>query len=391
MNRDIERRIRSLRTAPDRIVPDAAWVSHTRETLLMQVRNTLPPARPSLREQFHGVTQLFAELHVGSFLRKPVMAVMFLVACMTGGSLFSVSAAEQSLPGDLFYGLKLVTEQARLALTSTMDEKLKLKTEFTERRVTELQRSVADEAYREQVPQVAEMLKRDLGTLKEQLSNVTQQSSSAKIVEAAKLLDEKTNAVITALQDTKSQLSPEAKEKVTEAQSAASDVGIQAIEVLAAQHQESSETVPAETVTDALQDHAQTVANVTGALDVSHTTSSTATLPLVVPALVSSTEAVSDAHVSSTLPELVSQVKDMTTQAFAMQKVKDQLEVAASMLAQPSGVLIDGVVSSGTTSTIDASATGTSAVTSATTSGEVTTSSETLPPAASTTQISPPQ
>lgn len=391
MSRDLERRIRTLRTAPDRIVPDAAWVRHTRETLLMQVRNTLPIARPSVREQLGGIVRLFSEFQIGSFVRKPIMAAIFVMVCMAGGSIFSVSASEQSLPGDLFYGLKLVTEQARLALTSTTDEKLKLKTEFTERRVDELQRSVADEAYREQVPQVAEMLKRDLGTLKEQLSDVTQQSSSAKIVEAAKLLDEKTNAVITALQDTKSQLSPEAKEKVTEAQSAASDVGIQAIEVLAAQHTESSEAVSAETVTDALQDHAQTVANVTGVLEISNTTSSTATLPLVVPTIASSTDAASDTHASSTLPELVSQVKDMTTQAFAMQKVKDQLEVAASMLAQPSGTSVDGTMSSGTTSTLDVAATGASTTTSAAMSSETTTSSEVIPPPTSTSSISPPQ
>ncbi len=382
MSRDLERRIRNLRTAPDRIVPDAAWVRDTRETLLMQVRNTLPAARPSVREQFGGVMQLFSEFQIGSFVRKPVMAVAFLIVCMAGGSIFSVSAAEHPLPGDLFYGLKLVTEQARLAFTSTTDEKLKLKTEFTERRVDELQRSVADEAYREQVPQVAEMLKRDLGTLKEQLSDVMEQSSSAKVVEAAKLIDQKTNAVINALQETKSQLSPEAKEKVTEAQSAASDVGIQAIEVLAAQHKESSEAVPAETVAEAIEGHAKVVANVTGPLDVLVVASSTSSLPPLPPSVASSTE---ESTASSTLPQLVSQVKDLTAQAFAMQKVRDQLEIAASVLAQTPGESVDTAVSSGTVSGVsDASPTGTLPAVSSTVSGATTSTDAVSVPTTST-------
>ena len=340
MSNELERRIRNLRSAERSIRPDAAWVGRTRETLLMQVKNTLPTGQMSFAQRVKEFFQLVVVGKLAQAMRKPVMAAISTVVLATGGSILSVSAAEQALPGDFFYGLKLVTEQARLALTATGEDKLILKTEFTERRVTEFQQIAGDPENQERVGEVMDTLKRDMSTLKQQLTDVAHDTPE-KAVSSAKFVDKKTNKVITDLQAAKSQLSPESKEKVTEVQSAAADAGVKAIEVLAEKHQESSDNVSVLDIAQAIQDHTKTVADVT-------------ITPLVFDA--ASSSATTTQITSSTLSAIVSQVKDQTTQSFALQKAQDQLDVVASALPASE--------TSSTTVVIDSSATGTTATTS---------------------------
>lgn len=352
MSNELERRIRNLRSVERSIRPDAAWVGRTRATLLMQVKNTLPTGQMPFTHRLKEFFQLVVLNKLTQAMRKPVMAAVSTVVLATGGSILSVSAAEQALPGDFFYGLKLVTEQARLALTATGEDKLILKTEFTERRVTEFQQIAGDPENQERVGEVMETLKRDMSTLKQQLTDVAHDTPE-KAVSSAKFVDKKTNKVITDLQAAKSQLSPESKEKVTEVQSAAADAGVKAIEVLAEKHQESSDNVTASDIAQAIQDHTKTVAGVTIAPLAFNAASSSAT---TTPLLTSAGLATSTHITSSTLSEIVSQVKDLTTQSFALQKAQDQLDVVASGLASGDA--------SSTVSGTDSSATGTVATTS---------------------------
>ncbi len=325
MKNDFQQRLRSIRTTERLIKPDAAWRRATRETLVMQIGNTLPLGKATLSERAHAYGQLLSTSRVGEFVRRPAMAMLSLFVVLMGGSILSVSAAERALPGDVFYGLKLVSEQAQLAMASTKEEQLKMKTRFTDRRVNELQVVAKDDSKKVQVAQVAEILKRDLNTMKQQLADVAKDVSPESAVAAAKMVDQKTNEVISALQDTKPLLSPESVEKVTEVQSVAADMGVKAIEVMVEKHQESSEVITESDVQQVIQDHTKVVTDMLAsslAQGDASSTSSTIAIPPVI--TTSSTDA------TSTLPELVSQMKDVTTQAFALQKAQDQLDIAAA-------------------------------------------------------------
>lgn len=333
MSHDLHNRLQNLKTAKRRISPDPAWVRGTRETLLMQAKNTLPPAA-NLRwsERIRGTVRAFVPQGTGRWIRRPAMGILSILAVATGGSIMSVSAAEQALPGDLLYGLKLVSEQTRLAFTPVKEEKLKLKTEFTVRRVQELKQVASDSSHPNRVVEVAEMLKRDLDTMKQQLGEVVDGASSDTATRAAKLVDQKTNEVINALQGTKSQLSPESKEKVTEAQSAAADAGVKAIEILVEKNQESNDLISSTDVAQSIKDHAKTVDDAT----------SSTLQPATSTGIMSSSTTLTDIAATSSaststegLSSLVNQVKDATTQAFALQKAREQLEAVAS--AQPAG------------------------------------------------------
>jgi len=380
MSHELRKKIQSLRTRGQRIAPDKAWISYTRGILIMQIKNALPVEQMSFWRRSREAVRMLITSKMSQVIRKPVMATLSILAVVLSGSIFTVSAAERSLPGDFFYGIKLVTEQARLALTSTKEDKLILKTEFTDRRVSELKQVASNPDSGEQVKQVAEMLKRDLSTIKDQLADVKQGSGSEKVVAAAKLVDKKSSEVINALQETKSGLSPETKEKVTEAQSAAADNGVKAIEVLAEKHQESSDMVTAIDVVQAIQDHTKAVTDATPfALGMQTTSSTTSTANLISESISTST-----VFTSSTLPAIVVNVKNLTTQAFAIQKAQDQKEAdVASMTEAITTSTEDGIEDATTTN--DGSASSTSSTVSNSPSA-----TDTSNKTSSTSGVSPP-
>jgi hypothetical protein len=189
------------------------------------------------------------------------------------------------------------------------------------------------------------------------------------------VVDKKSGEVISALQQAKPQLPPEAIEKVTEVQSVAADTSVKAIAVLAEKHEQDNEVVPASDVTNALESHAKIVSEVTSAqpltvslivgtassTDVSTsttiTTSSSVMLLATTPVDGSTTTTSSTLpNQVITLPDALSQLKTATTQAFDLQKTKDKQDTAAANASSSTM----GAENTGTTSSTPQAATSTS-------------------------------
>ncbi|MBD3281694.1 hypothetical protein GF391_03015 [Candidatus Uhrbacteria bacterium] len=254
------KRTRNIRSAAGQMKPDELWVKQTRETLLMQVKNS-QPAKLEGQSFINKIVQIFVPVVSFKWMRAPVAISMAVITVLFGGSFFSVSASERALPGDFLYSIKLVTEQARIALVSEPDERVKLKTEFTKRRVDEMKQVLASPLpdKSDRVQQAAEALKRDMDTIKNQLAEVENSSTPDKAKEAAKLVDENSGAVISDLQESKNQLTAKERIKLSEAQAAASDTSVKAIEVLVKAHAEDSETVTEEELLLVLKTHSEKV------------------------------------------------------------------------------------------------------------------------------------
>ena len=383
------KKIKTIRSLAHRIKPDADWVLATRSTLLMQVKNTLPVSalekKSMVKEWFKFFTPFFS---FGKWLRTPVFSVIGILLALFGGSLLSVSAAERSIPGDLLYSVKLATEQARLALAKNPQERVMLKTEFTGRRVDEMKQvvtaSVSDR--KDRVIQTAEALKQDMHTLKQQLGEMQNQSSPEAVKETAKIVDQKTNAVVQALQESKGDMTPEEKAKVTEAQVAASDTSVKAIEVMVDTHKTAGDVVTDQDVTDILKTHNETMIKTMAQSAGLNPNSATSTAALSVPAtttsMTSSTvatlEKVSEAQKSFTeadklvaekkIDEAVVKIKEGTQQAFAAQKTAEQaivIQVGTPATGAVSGSVGSGAAT-GTSSTSVTTSTGAKAATQAT-------------------------
>ncbi|MBU2566889.1 hypothetical protein KKG46_05025 [Patescibacteria group bacterium] len=352
----IFKKTRQIRFAASKMQPDANWVASTRSTLLMQAKNNVPEI-PSKKLHLAKSIKFFSPAISFSWMRTPAFAIVAILITVFSGSMFSVSAAEQSVPGDFLYSVKLATEQARMALTKGPEDRVKLKTEFTERRVQEMKQVIATPApdRKERVTQAAEVLKRDLNTIKNQLDEVQQNSTPEQAKETARIVDEKTTSVVKDLQESKNQLSPEERVKVSEAQAAASDTSIRAIEVLVQAHEDDGDVVTDQDVVDVLKTHqekvVQTVSESTG-LDMSKMATSTpATNTTSTPATVtegsSSTQdvlqKVSEANntlnqvgqlaADKKMDEAVQMLKQGSQQAFAAQKTAEEAEVQKEQTA----------------------------------------------------------
>ncbi len=282
----------------------------------MQVANTLPIERVSAATALLLSVKAFFVKRAIPAVRGPVLAVSSIFFLAFGSSVASVSAAEKSLPGDFLYSLKLATEQARLAFTSGKQEKLKLKVEFTTRRAGELKKvSETDDASRpDRVSRATEILKRDLNTLKQQLDDVKSDGAPKDVADAARLVDQKSIEVVQVLQETKSALPDESKRKVVEAQAAASDTGVKAIEVLNEKHNESEDVVGKEEMVQVMQDHTKAVAAATGSVEVA----------------ASSTSLSQPTDTQVPLVTVVEQIKVATQQAFAVEQQSLSAGIAQS-------------------------------------------------------------
>jgi hypothetical protein len=82
------------------------------------------------------------------FQYKPVMkalvAVLLVFVVILAGSSFTVLASQSSLPGQVLYPVKSWSEDVRLSITSSPDEKLNLTLYFTNRRLEEISNLLAD-------------------------------------------------------------------------------------------------------------------------------------------------------------------------------------------------------------------------------------------------------
>jgi hypothetical protein len=132
MSKDLLQQLKSLKKEAS-----AGYVSESnraaaRDNLMLAIG-----ARQTKKESWSPTSVFeFTRFVIGDAMSKPAMAFgsVFLIVL---GSISTVNASANSLPGDPLYGLKVVTERTQLQLANS-DRRAVLHTEFAERRLQEL-------------------------------------------------------------------------------------------------------------------------------------------------------------------------------------------------------------------------------------------------------------
>lgn len=232
--RELQQKLRSIRHAERGIHPDPAWVLRTRGVVLAEVKKGLPTVRLTGGQRLRIAMRSFVPSQLVTMARGPVLAVLSILSVVAGGSIASVSAAEKSIPGDLLYSVKLATEQTQIIFAKTRADKLKLKTDFVQRRVSEIKEIVGSDVpeKKERIKEATEILKRDLDTVKNQLNEVTDQDTAGQAAQAAKLVDRKSTELVNTLKDVKTTVPQEVRSNVAEAEAAAVNTGVRAVQVM---------------------------------------------------------------------------------------------------------------------------------------------------------------
>lgn len=224
--------LRRMFTELRSVKPDSAWVSETREELLQKIGGTRV-AHVGFGQRLRAAAGVFIPHSARSVLRGPLAAVLSGFGLIIGGSMASVSAAEQSVPGDLLFPVKLVSEQTRLALTTDKTDKVRLKGEFVNRRVEEIKKiAQADVSKKpERLKEATEMLRRDLNTVKNQLSDTSVNDPSER-VKVAQLVDKASTEAVVGLKVAKASLPADERPQFAEAEAAAVDTSVKAVNAI---------------------------------------------------------------------------------------------------------------------------------------------------------------
>ena len=203
--REIKIQLRSLRHHHGQIEPDRAWVARNRGVLLSQIKNTVNAARvaPSLHDRVFTQAKQAAKLFLPQNIVGLVRSVGFVSLALlltVSGWIASVSAAQNSLPGDTLYNVKLATEKTELIVATVVGgqkDKVNTLLKHASNRVEEYHKSKTTD----QAKVAIQSLKQSIESTSQSLDAIgVSQPDEATTV--AKTVNEKTEILLNSL-DTK--------------------------------------------------------------------------------------------------------------------------------------------------------------------------------------------
>lgn len=227
--------------------PKNEWVQEFRSTLMMGVKNTVANSEPRSLAFFKNVFDLVTFIFPKEQLRlatRTATVLTLVLGIVFSGSITTVSAALNSIPGDFLYPLKLMTEGAQVRLASGDTEKAELHVEFAGRRIQEVvkinenEENLVDNKVRTAV--AVEGFKQEMVTVNQYMeqSEPEQAAAIAKIVDAK---SEEHEQILLTVEKTISDT--ESRGVVTEAKTVVENTGIKAVEVIVVTHTTTSSTV----------------------------------------------------------------------------------------------------------------------------------------------------
>lgn len=155
-----------FQTAKQECQPNNDWVNDTRALILSQVHNEIP-------EQNVPFLMKFAEHLVPANLAfKPVAVFSLILGLVLISSFGSINAAQNTLPGDTLYPIKITAENVKYNLSFTQEQKAKTAMGMVEKRVGELKVIVEKEDNEEReykVAQTTQKIKNSLNIVKDKV------------------------------------------------------------------------------------------------------------------------------------------------------------------------------------------------------------------------------
>ncbi len=132
--------IKQLNTLKETIKPDSDWKAENRNILLSQIKAQSRLDFAKVKTNF--VAKVIPQNIILPIL-KPVASFALIVFFISIAWTASVDATKNSLPGDLFYNIKLTTERVQSNLALNDEKRTNLEIEFAERRLDEITQLMA--------------------------------------------------------------------------------------------------------------------------------------------------------------------------------------------------------------------------------------------------------
>lgn len=173
--------------------PDAAWLASTRETLMMQVSNTV--GGQSRKTGFAALIQTF-NFFSADFARAAAvpLAVIVLMFGAHFGAAGVVTLAQGTLPGDTLYGAKVAAERVSL-LFASRETRAQMELEISGRRLDEMSRLAAgvDPNKDEKLAEVSARFAASMATLRANLADLQDHGDDRAALRIALMVDRKSD------------------------------------------------------------------------------------------------------------------------------------------------------------------------------------------------------
>jgi hypothetical protein len=176
--------------------PHADWVSRNKEVMMMQVRNTTDATASKTTKKPIGVMTrhlfaIFFPMEQMAMAGRAIGVFALAIGIVVSGGIGTAQLYGDAVPGDLAYGMKTAIERTQLALAPNDSYKMRLLTEFADRRVDEIARlAEGNDAQRKHIPGVLTSFEKNLVAMQSGLTAL-RDSDPASIVEVAKLVERK--------------------------------------------------------------------------------------------------------------------------------------------------------------------------------------------------------
>lgn len=186
--------LKALKTERAGGSPDAQWLASTRETLMMQIGNTVGAnARRTGFRAFFKNLNVFIPQNLGTALAAPLVMVLMVVAAAFSSTAV-VAAAHDTLPGNTFYGVKLAAESVSL-LFAPKDQRTERRIEIAGRRLDELARlsASADPNKDAKIARVAALFSSEMTDVRKDLTDLQEEKNPDLAVKIAMQVEAKSD------------------------------------------------------------------------------------------------------------------------------------------------------------------------------------------------------
>jgi len=196
--------IKELHNLKQTIKPDAKWQSSNREILLNQIK-----AQTRLDFENNKVKAI-VKMVPSKFMMalRPVATFAIIIIIVLGVWTASVSATKNSLPGDLFYNIKLTSERVQVNLSRNDEKKANLEIAFAQRRLDEIKKITDDSNDKEKKLEVPlKKFQESMVNVKSNLAKL-EKEDLAKAIKIANIIEEKSKEYVILLEN-QQEISPE--------------------------------------------------------------------------------------------------------------------------------------------------------------------------------------
>jgi hypothetical protein len=194
MKLPFEEQLKALKTERAGGSPDAIWLASTRETLMMQIGNTV--GTQSRRTGIRAFTQslsIFLPQNLGATLAVPLAALLLAVGAGASSTAI-VAAAHDTLPGNTFYGVKLAAESVSL-MTVGKATRAERRVEIAGRRLDEMARlSASVDADKDaKIARVAALFSNEMTAVSKDLDELQKNKDPGTVIKLAIQIESKSD------------------------------------------------------------------------------------------------------------------------------------------------------------------------------------------------------